>query len=581
MKNILLLTAALILSLAGPLHPQTADTWGGAKWVWDEPDANTVPQNNEPRYLRLSFTLAAKPASAELWVTADNLYVAHVNGQKVGDGKDWSSVDKYDVAKHLVVGKNVLAIQATNQGGVAGAIARLHIKTADKKDLFVVTDEKTKIGRAEPRKGPVNAWTKADFDDSTWFAAIPLGDPSIGPWNLTGGPVGKGGSDRFGYGFNTVDKTVTKRLSAQEQLKHFVVPKDFVIELVAADPVIINPITMTLDDKGRIIVSESHTYRYGPPGSPIKPFANPVIRLDPDGKGGFTRTLIADGFDDPVMGIAVKGDKLWLTANNYLYTYDIPPAAAQGGGLENKPGDVLQAAALGGGQAKPKPLAINKKAILTDKNKAWNPFGMFVLEWGPDGKLYMSVGDHKIDIHGPDGKLSARGNSGMIMRMNPDGTKMERLVHGLRVPYSFEYDPFGQLWLLSNGEGNPDRFVRVIEGVDYHCYSRPGISNEWLAGRHPLAPPCEEVHGGAHTQLMRYYAANFPQEYQGNLFACNWGRHGFAGPNRGIFRFILDDRNNVKAEGDAGRLHRPALPPEPHPSRCRWQPAHRRLVRPR
>ena len=40
------------------------------------------------------------------------------------------------------------------------------------------------------------------------------------------------------------------------------------------------------------------------------------------------------------------------------------------------------------------------------------------------------------------------------MRMNPDGTKMERLVHGLRVPYSFEMDPFGQLWLLSNGEGN-------------------------------------------------------------------------------------------------------------------------------
>src|SRR5262249_27944862 len=46
-------------------------------------------------------------------------------------------------------------------------------------------------------------------------------------------------------------------------------------------------------------------------------------------------------------------------------------------------------------------------------------------------------------------------------------------------------------------------------------------------------------------QLMRYYAANFPQDYQGNLFACNWGRHGFGGANRGIFRFVLDDRNNV------------------------------------
>jgi putative membrane-bound dehydrogenase-like protein len=521
MRYTLLLATLLI---ATPTFAQSsANRWGGAMWVWDEADADKVPQNNDPRFLRLPLDLAAKPMQAELWITADNVYTAYINGQKIGTGVEWSNVDAYDVAKHLVVGKNVLAIQATNQGGVAGAIARLHIKTADKKDMFVVTNEKTKITQKAGKD-----WLKTDFDESTWFNAVVLGDSSIAPWNLTGGPVVKGKvGDRFGYGSNAVDPNVKARLTAQEQIKHFIVPKDFEIELVAADPVIINPITMVLDAKGRVIVSESHTYRFGPPGSPIKPFANPVVRLDPDGKGGFTRTLVADGFDDPVMGIAVKGNKLWLTANNYLYTYDLPES----------PGTAVPGLS--------KPIAINKKAILVDKNKAWNPFGMFVLEWGPDGKLYMSVGDHKIDIKGPDGSISARGNSGMIMRMNPDGTKMERLVHGLRVPYSFEYDPFGQLWLLSNGEGNPDRFVRVIDGVDYHCYSRPGIPNEWLAGRHPLAPPCEDVHGGAHTQLMRYYAAAYPEEYQGNLFCCNWGRHGFAGPNRGIFRFVLDERNNV------------------------------------
>jgi putative membrane-bound dehydrogenase-like protein len=497
-------------------------SWNGAQWVWDEPDANTVAQNNEPRYLRRFFDLSAKVDKAELWITVDNHYVAYVNGQKVGEDAEWSSVEKYDVAKHLVVGKNVLAIKATNQGGVAGAIARLHVRTVDKKDIHVVTDEKTKITQKAAKD-----WLALDFDDSAWFAAVVLGDPSIGPWNIGGSAVAETpGKGPKAYGSSAVDATVKTRLSAQDQIKHFIVPKDFEIELVVADPVVINPITMVLDDKGRIIVSESHTYRYGPPGSPIKPFANPVVRLDPDGKGGFTRTLIADGFDDPVMGIAVKGDKLWLTANNFLYTYDIDEASR-------------------GRKPPEKGIATNKKAILTDKNKAWNPFGMFVLEWGPDGKLYMSVGNHAINIEGPDGKISGRGSSGIILRMNPDGTKMERLVHGLRVPYSFEYDPFGQLWLLSNGEGNPDRFVRVIDGVDYHCYSRGNVDNNWLAGNHPLAPPCEEVHGGAHTQLMRYYAAAYPAEYQGNLFACNWGRHGFAGPNRGIFRFVLDERDNV------------------------------------
>ena len=101
---------------------------------------------------------------------------------------------------------------------------------------------------------------------------------------------------------------------------------------------------------------------------------------------------------------------------------------------------------------------------------------------------------------------NASGGAGIVMQMNPDGSNMQRLTHGLRVPYSFEYDPFGQLWLLSNGQGNPNRFVRVIDGVDYHCYSR-SVPNDWLTGKHPLSPPCFELPSGARTQRLRYYGA--------------------------------------------------------------------------
>lgn len=510
MRALLIIT---VLALATSAQAQTTPGWGSAAWVWDQPEANQVTQSNDPRYLRLPFTLAARVTKAELWITVDNHYTAFVNGHKVGSDAEWSTIEKYDVAKLLVPGKNVVAIEARNQGGAAGAIARLLVQTEDRKQLVVATDAKTRITQT-----PAQDWLRPDFDDSGWFDAIVLGDPGIGPWNLQGvrpGGVKGGGS---GYDVGAVDANVKTRLTPAEQLKHFNFPRGFAVELVVADPLVINPVTMTVDDRGRIYVSESHTYRYGPSGSPIKPFANPVIRLDPtpDGKG-YTRTLVADGFDDPVMGMAIKDDKIWLAANNYLYLYDL----AEDG------------------------KASNKKTILVDKNKAWNPFGMFVLEWGPDGLLYLSVGNHGIDIQGPDNKIGSRGGSGIIMRMNPDGTKMERLVHGLRVPYSFEYDPFGQLWLLSNGEGNPNRFVRVIEGVDYHCYSRGAVDNNWLAGNHPLAPPCFELPRGAHTQLMRYYAAGFPTSYQGNLLLCNWGAHGFAGPNRAIFRFVPDEHGKI------------------------------------
>lgn len=510
MKTLLPLACAVLAALPSLATAQTAVRgWGGAAWVWDQPEAQATPQSNEPRYLRRRFTLKARPAKAELWITADNHYVAYVNGTKVGADSRWESVEKYDVTRHLVAGTNVLALVARNAGGPAGIIARLQIRTADKKDVFIVTDGQMRVALQAPRD-----WLAASFDDSTWATAAVLGGAEITPWNL-GNTTAPAGAD---YSVGTVDPKVKARLSAQEQSSHFRVPKGFELELVAADPLVINPITLALDGKGRLYVSESHTYRYGPPGSPIKPFANPVIRLDPiPGGKGYRRTLIADGFADPVMGIAIKGDKLWLTANNYLYQYDLSDEGP----------------------------ATNKKTLVIDKNKAWNPFGMFVLEWGLDGRLLMSVGDHRIDLRGPDGKLSGRGNSGIVMRMNPDGTKMERLVHGMRVPYSFEEDPFGQLWVLSNGEGNPNRFLRVIDGVDYHCYSRGGVDNVWLAGNHPLAPPCFELARGAHTQLMRYYGAAFPAAYQGNLFLDNWGAHGFTGPNRAIFRFVPDERGEI------------------------------------
>src|SRR5579859_78329 len=83
------------------------------------------------------------------------------------------------------------------------------------------------------------------------------------------------------------NRNIKDALTPDEQKKHFQLPEGFEVELVAAEPLVINPITMALDDKGRLYVSESHTYRYGPSGSPVKPFRNPVVRLDPlpEGKG--------------------------------------------------------------------------------------------------------------------------------------------------------------------------------------------------------------------------------------------------------------------------------------------------------
>ncbi|MFT5408876.1 MAG: putative membrane-bound dehydrogenase-like protein [Verrucomicrobiales bacterium] len=484
--------------------------WKGGQWIWDE---ESTESSNEPRYFRRALDLESNPASASLAITADNFYEVWINGTRIGADGTWDSVENYDVVKYLKKGTNVLAIQARNGGGVAGVLAKMTIKDSAGKTIAIGTDYLTRASLDAPED-----WKDAKFDDSKWGAVTVLGDASMSPWGI-GGSVSKGSGSVAGADqTNAADRTISKHLPPQEEQERFKIAEGFEIELVAAEPLVINPVTMALDERDRLHISESHTYRFGPKGTPVKPYTNPIIRLDPKPGGGFDRVVVAQGFEDPVMGIAIRDGKLWAAANNYLFLFDLD---------ENG-------------------IATNRRTLLTDKNMAWNPFGMFVLEWGPDEQLYMSVGNHNIDIHGPeDGKISGRGSSGLVMRMQPDGTKMERLVHGMRVPYSYEMDPFGQLWVLSNGQGNPDRFIRVIEGVDYHCYSRPNVPNGWLQGRHPLAPPCFELPAGARTQLLRYYGGAFPQEFHGGLFLDNWGKHGFSAGNRAIFHYTPDERNDI------------------------------------
>jgi serine/threonine protein kinase/formylglycine-generating enzyme required for sulfatase activity/tetratricopeptide (TPR) repeat protein len=161
------------------LVESSAAGWSCARWVWDQANANTVEQTNDPRFLRRVFTLAAKPLTAELWVSVDNEYTVYVNGQEIGTGTEWSKVGRYDVARHLVAGKNVLAIRATNHGGVAGVLARLHVVTTERKELVVGTDDQTRVTQTANPK-----WLETDFDDRAWPNAMVLGHARMAPWSL-------------------------------------------------------------------------------------------------------------------------------------------------------------------------------------------------------------------------------------------------------------------------------------------------------------------------------------------------------------------------------------------------------------
>src|SRR4051794_24046581 len=62
------------------------------------------------------------------------------------------------------------------------------------------------------------------------------------------------------------DRPPNEPYSPQEALAKMNVPEGFHVELVAAEPDVVNPIAMTFDDRGRIWVTESVEYPRKAPG---------------------------------------------------------------------------------------------------------------------------------------------------------------------------------------------------------------------------------------------------------------------------------------------------------------------------
>ena len=92
------------------------------------------------------------------------------------------------------------------------------------------------------------------------------------------------------------DKMPGPALSPAEALKKMVVPEGFRVELVAAEPDIVNPVAMTFDERGRIWITESIEY----PRKSAGPGKDRVKLLESTkGDGHFDKvTTVIEGLKD-------------------------------------------------------------------------------------------------------------------------------------------------------------------------------------------------------------------------------------------------------------------------------------------
>lgn len=168
------------------------------------------------------------------------------------------------------------------------------------------------------------------------------------------------------------------------------------------------------------------------------------------------------------------------------------------------------------------------------------------LKFGPDGKLYFSIGDTFVaetaqDLTTLAGKICRINRDGSTPEDNPfvTATGLPRAVYalGFRNPFRFCFAPDGRLFVMDVGSDG-ERRREEINVV------RAGDNCGWplVEGRQPaetfdprFVDPIYDYHdeGSAPVGAAVYTGGQFPAQYAGNLFQMEyvWRR---------IYRFALD-----------------------------------------
>ncbi len=118
------------------------------------------------------------------------------------------------------------------------------------------------------------------------------------------------------------------------------------------------------------------------------------------------------------------------------------------------------------------------------------------LTWGPDGKIYFSMGDRGFNVITQEGQRLTDPNSGAVFRCNPDGSRLEIFYHQLRNPQELAFNELGDLFTVDNNCDQGDS-ARV-------CYLLEGGNAGWHLGAQALTTYSEFIDDGGMEQAPHW-----------------------------------------------------------------------------
>lgn len=357
---------------------------------------------------------------------------------------------------------------------------------------------------------------------------------------------------------------------AQLAVHGFVLPDGMSGSLVAAEPMLANPVAFHVAHDGKIYVCETFRQQVGVEdnrshmnwlendlrlesveerlamfrrylGKDVEAYGREHDRIrllqDTDGDGVIdTDTVFAEGFNGILDGtgagvIEADGDvyytcipRLWrLSDENGDGTADVHDPLHHGYGVR----------------------------------VAFRGHDMHGLTRGPDGRIYFSIGDRGYNVITPEGQRLKRPDTGAVFRCDLDGTHLEVFAYGLRNPQELAFDNFGNLFTGDNNSDSGDmaRWVYVVQDGDsgwrmYFQYeSDRGPWNRermWYPYRADtettavqpayIVPPVANL-GDGPSGLTYYPGLGLPERYQNHFFMADF--RGTAG-NSGIRSFSVE-----------------------------------------
>ncbi|CAN5454722.1 hypothetical protein BH11PLA2_BH11PLA2_31910 [soil metagenome] len=295
------------------------------------------------------------------------------------------------------------------------------------------------------------------------------------------------------FGFDNKKSTAQPYMTPEETVRKMTVPPEFEVKLFAGEPLVVNPVAFTIDEKGRVWVLECFEYPSRTPAGKM-PRDRIVILEDTDGDGKCDkRTVFAEGKDFPerfdlATGLEVGNGGVYVGAPPYLYFIE---------NKNDKPGKFTKLLSGFGSQ---------------DTHETLNTF-----QWGPDGWLYGLHGIYTISnvknqqLDGPEQRMNAA-----VWRYHPITKKFETYAEGTS-------NPWGMDWRNTDGQFILCACViphlyHIVPGGNYRRQGGTG-SNPYAYG--DIKEICDHTFhkesGWAHAGLISLDVPHMPERFRNSV----------------------------------------------------------------